>query len=109
MNGADCSWVSKRNRGSGKIFNGERTGACLLYRLFIRGPELAEVQIFAALNRRYEKLAAAIWLGQVDGDTQIDMFWAADCWLIFVDCKECVHLWHCAHCLDHGVTNDVCE
>ena len=107
VNCADGSGIGDRCSRARKIFDAELSITRLLDQRFIGTPELCKVEIFTSLDRRYEQLAAAIFLCQVNCDTKVDVIWMANCWLTFDLAKEGVHLWHLLHRLDHGEGDDV--
>ena len=73
VDGAQRAGVGQRHRRAGEVVGRQLVGAGPPNDVFIGCPELCEVEVLRALDRRNQELAGAVVLGHVDGESEIDV------------------------------------
>ncbi len=109
VDGADGAGVGQADRGAGEVVDAELAAARLADEVLVRRPEQREVHRLGALDRGHQQLPAAVGLGQVDGEAEVDVRGVDDRRLAVGLGVGGVHRRHVVQRADHGPADQVGE
>ena len=109
VHGADAARVGQRDRGAGVVLHGQLVAPRPSDHVLVRLPELPEVHLLAALDGGDHQVAAAVRLGQVDRDAEVDVRRAEHRRLAVGLGEGVVHLRVLDQRADHRVADQVGE
>ncbi len=105
----DASRIGQRDRDALEVRDRQFAVPGLVDDIFVGGPEVVEVHPFTALDPGHQQLTRAVGLGDIDGESDVDVRGAHEHGLSVLLGETVVHLGHGLQGLDHRVPDEVGE